>query len=204
MYHPGLKKYLPDSLGSQVIIDLEAACGSGVKTGEIYQVGIVGFGALDCYQAEILISPEAYENFADREAFTIDGGALTFNVKSPYWQEVLERGVTDLYEAALNIESQLHVMQSVTDAPLVVYCRGTDYDIALLSHFFSVLGFKVPWHHRNTRDLRTLYAMHPWFTPKAGNHSALDDARTEKSNLVTLAQRSAYFNEYASYRHGTD
>lgn len=67
-----------------------------------------------------------------------------------------------------------------------IWCRGLNFDIAMLEHAYKELGRAVPWKYNKVRDIRT--ALH--FIPEknlikpARKHHALDDAVADMKNLV--------------------
>jgi inhibitor of KinA sporulation pathway (predicted exonuclease) len=66
----------------------------------------------------------------------------------------------------------------------IIWCKGTDFDIAILTHAYRWLNLPTPWKYSNVRDCRTLYKL-AGFSPDKANHNALDDARNQAKDLLT-------------------
>lgn len=45
---------------------------------------------------------------------------------------------------------------SSVDSNRVYWAKGPDFDMVILGSLFADVGMHIPWHHRSTRDVRTL------------------------------------------------
>lgn len=60
-----------------------------------------------------------------------------------------------------------------------VWAHGSAFDVVLLEEAYRRYGIPIPWHHRDIRDTRTIYALRPDIQPlfEGMKHNALDDAK---------------------------
>jgi len=60
----------------------------------------------------------------------------------------------------------------------IIWCKGTDFDTAILTHAYNQLYIPVPWKYNNVRDCRTIYKVLGLF-PEPAQHNALQDAQAQ-------------------------
>lgn len=64
-----------------------------------------------------------------------------------------------------------------------VWGHGSSFDISIIEHAMRQYGIKTPWSHRDVRDTRTMYALHPSQARlKAafrGTHNAVEDCKDQ-------------------------
>lgn len=89
--------------------------------------------------------------------------------------------------AAAEFINWIEAMEHKYQARAVIWTRGLDFDIPILTNLLSFHGFKNPWHHRNVRDIRTLGALFPEVKVVRGDHSALGDVRAAATYMSQLA-----------------
>lgn len=72
-----------------------------------------------------------------------------------------------------------------------VWCRGTDFDITILTHAFKFYKFETPWKYNEVRDLRTLVKVFPniEFPIKYKVHHALIDAIAQSEHLKRILSK---------------
>jgi len=80
---------------------------------------------------------------------------------------------------------------SVFDSP-IIWCKGTDFDIAILTHAMNQHNIKPAWKYNNVRDCRTVFKLFPGAKeaiPENKNpHNALDDAIHQAAQLAYIAR----------------
>lgn len=64
----------------------------------------------------------------------------------------------------------------------VIWCKGTDFDVAILTNAYNSLYIPMPWKYNNVRDCRTVFKLSKIDVTKAG-HNALQDAIEQASDL---------------------
>lgn len=71
---------------------------------------------------------------------------------------------------------------------IILWCRGTDFDIPKLRSMFAEASIPVPWKYNNVRDLRTLSKLFPLIkAPTNPNpHNALADAEYQAMHAATI------------------
>lgn len=69
------------------------------------------------------------------------------------------------------------------NAEPVIWCKGTDFDVAILTHAYNQMSVAVPWKYNNTRDCRTIFKIAN-YTPKKAEHNALQDAIEQADDLL--------------------
>lgn len=81
------------------------------------------------------------------------------------------------------------------------WCKGTDFDIAILEREATRAGVGVPWKYWQVRDLRTLMKRLPYVSLPVPSdhvpHSALSDAVHQHNNLAYFSYRLQQFHHYA-------
>lgn len=72
-----------------------------------------------------------------------------------------------------------------------IWCKGTDFDVAILAHAYNQFNFPVPWKYNAVRDLRTLAKEFPEIlkTKEIPSHNALDDAKQQAYWLIEILRR---------------
>ena len=67
----------------------------------------------------------------------------------------------------------------------IIWCKGTDFDTAILAHAFTSYGYPVPWKYNNVRDMRTLKKLHPQipYHENPQPHNALWDAINQAQHV---------------------
>lgn len=65
----------------------------------------------------------------------------------------------------------------------VIWCKGTDFDVAILANAYQQMYLLVPWKYNNIRDCRTMFKVAQW-EPKKANHNALQDASDQAIDLL--------------------
>lgn len=94
-------------------------------------------------------------------------------------------GSTSLGRALENFRKflQIPIEDNIIPEP-IIWCKGTDFDVAILTHAYNQLYLPVPWKYNNVRDCRTLFkvlSIGEW--PTQNNHNALDDAVNQATRL---------------------
>lgn len=86
---------------------------------------------------------------------------------------------------------------SALRAEPIIWCKGTDFDTAILAHAYAHNRIEIPWKYNNVRDVRTLKKLHPQLTYATNHqpHHALQDAINQ---AVHLSQIFAY-NQYLQW-----
>jgi hypothetical protein len=78
----------------------------------------------------------------------------------------------------------------------IIWCKGTDFDTAILAHAFKQLEMEVPWKYSAVRDFRTLKKLFPVpAVPNPNAHHALGDALHQAAELRELAVKYSFVLE---------
>lgn len=132
----------------------------------------------------LLINPATYQ----AGAFVTNPETVAWHEKrDPTYQALLESSGEHPTAAASSFVTWLYAMEDKYQARTVIWTRGTDFDIPVLSNFLKFFGHKLPWHYRNVRDIRTLGAMFPEIKVVLGDHTALGDVRAAATYMNQLA-----------------
>lgn len=74
---------------------------------------------------------------------------------------------------------------STLRAEPIIWCKGTDFDTAILSNAYAQYKFPLPWKYNAVRDFRTVKKLFPHYSypvnPNA--HHALSDAKHQAEEL---------------------
>lgn len=71
----------------------------------------------------------------------------------------------------------------------IIWCKGTDFDTAILSHAYNQMRLSIPWKYSNVRDCRTLFKIDRVPQDKNNSHNALDDAINQANHLLDVMVR---------------
>ena len=76
----------------------------------------------------------------------------------------------------------------------IIWCKGTDFDTAILAHAYAQYGYPVPWKYNNIRDMRTLKKCHPQlhYIQNPNPHHALQDAINQANHLNQIFAYNQY------------
>ena len=78
----------------------------------------------------------------------------------------------------------------------IIWCKGTDFDTAILSHAYKQFDMEVPWKYNSVRDFRTmkkLFPVHMVSNPNA--HHALGDALHQAMELKEMCAKYSFVLE---------
>lgn len=102
-----------------------------------------------------------------------------------------DRGTTSLTDA---LRSFREYLLRITKRP-IIWCKGTDFDTAILAHAYRQQGVDAPWRYNDVRDFRTIKKMFSESlvvtAPNLNPHNALADAvhQAKELQLLGLALR---------------
>ena len=106
-----------------------------------------------------------------------------------WWKQqgsIPDRGTIPL-TAALNQFSRY--LANLTVRP-IIWCKGTDFDVAILAHAYKQVGIPVPWKYNDVRDFRTIKKMFEESIDQQikneNPHNALDDAIFQARQLDSI------------------
>lgn len=72
---------------------------------------------------------------------------------------------------------------TMIDRETLVWCKGKEFDIAIIENMFYDLDLKTPWHYRNTMCMRTAGGLLRAFggeeVKPAVTHNAMEDAKSQ-------------------------
>lgn len=90
-------------------------------------------------------------------------------------------------EHAIQLFHEYLVSSSVNQS-IVLWSRGTDFDIPLLYSLYAEAKLTPPWKYSNVRDLRTLDKLLPGFAPTrmTAKHNAVEDAIYQAQHAAAI------------------
>lgn len=190
MYLKKEDRYVPDSEGLILVVDIEAAAQKGWQRGEVYEIALVGVN--HSWSMELYIRPGSYA----RTRFAINAEATEFLRNEhgvEYFDWLEDVGISWDIAARFLYEQILHLKDNFKE--VVLWSQGNDYDFPLLEHFLGQAGLTVPWHYRNQRCLRTMRSQFPDLPYAKGTHRAITDAEAGAHNLRLLqGQQLPYYD----------
>lgn len=70
----------------------------------------------------------------------------------------------------------------------IIWCKGTDFDTAILSHAYAQHKLTLPWKYNSVRDFRTVKKLFPHynFPANPNAHHALADAKHQAEELRAI------------------
>ena len=66
----------------------------------------------------------------------------------------------------------------------IIWCKGTDFDVAILTNAYKQYDIPVPWKYNNIRDCRTVFKVAN-IVPIKASHNALKDAKDQAEDLMS-------------------
>lgn len=196
MYNPYLKKFQPDSKGALICLDTETlSMEQNAILSEIAFLQVAPFGAET--SLEIHLSPDAYHDKIGN--FDLNEETVAFhdkNHKGDYIWLLNQRSHPSSQIAADQIIAYL---AQFTDSqiPVVIFCRGTDFDPPRLKHFLAVHGYDLNQyvHYRNFRDIRSQEAIF-YVGEVRGDHTAMGDCVALKKQMLMMAHKHLTYADY--------
>ncbi len=95
-------------------------------------------------------------------------------------------GTLSLLHALMDLRTYF---EQLTTRP-IIWCKGTDFDVAILDHAYKQVGLQVPWKYNDVRDFRTIKKVFPdRVDPNLTNeypHNALEDAIFQARQLTSI------------------
>lgn len=162
---------------SHVMIDIETL-GLQINS-DIIAIGVVVFDAHGII--------EQHEWFCNLQDSHVDGNTLQWHLNSnaKFIHNWAEAEKVALYIALSNLAKVI----KPTD---IVWCKSTDFDIAMIRYWLNKFGLQTPWHYRNIRDYRTTANLFPSIAMKESyaKHSALNDCMNQAEHLIALHDAS--------------
>lgn len=175
-------KYEPDHLKIQFVLDLETL--SLQSNAAIIDIALVEVGR-GGRQFSVQIKPSSYNEIS---GFDISEQTIQWHAKNnPAFFALCETRGESPQTAAVKLNEFLRDIQEMEGKQVLFHIQGVDFDKPILQNLMSQLGFQPEWHYRNFRDLRTIQAMTPAISYVAGNHTALEDAKASKDDLIKRA-----------------
>lgn len=82
----------------------------------------------------------------------------------------------------------------------IIWCKGTDFDTAILADAYKSFGQNTPWKYNNVRDMRTLVKVMPWVIAPVNPtlHNALSDAQNQAEHIVRCLTQLDYLRTFYS------
>lgn len=160
-----------------IMVDLETW--DTTSTAVILSIGAVVIGAPDqeCPQFYVEVDP--------RTQYMRTKSIDTMN----WWEQQGNcpcNGTTSLVDALFKFREYL---TKITARP-IIWCKGTDFDTAILAHAYRQQGVDAPWRYNDVRDFRTIKKMFSESlvvtAPNLNPHNALADAVHQAKELQFL------------------
>lgn len=96
------------------------------------------------------------------------------------------QGTTYIQDALADFKKYLSALR----AEPIIWCKGTDFDTAILSHAYAQHKLLLPWKYNSVRDFRTVQRLFPHynFPANPNAHHALADAKHQAEELRAILQ----------------
>lgn len=194
MYNPWTKQFRPDSEAAILALDIETlSLAHNALITEIALMQVTPVGGIASF--EKYIHPDDYETKITH--FDISEETLSFHdrLKGDYLWELRQKSAfsQDIADALFMFLCEFRDIRQ----PVVIYCRGTDFDPPRLKHFMQVHGYDLGElvHYRNFRDLRTVENLFNMAVVQ-GDHSAINDVLALRNQLITASHSDPVFHTY--------
>jgi hypothetical protein len=170
-----------------VYIDIETMATSAGAV--VYELGVLRFSGYPHFEEK---AGEVYLlHTKDQGARKIDADTVCWMGKTegriPALQRAMKEGLS-----VREVYGDLQASGYFKGRPLV-WCRGTDFDIAILRNLFEGIEAQPPWHWGMTRDFRTILKVADWMGieeyTKDIPHDALGDCRADLAQLGKVLRR---------------
>lgn len=162
-----------------VMIDIETL---GLRiNSDILAIGICKFDQTGAFHAK-------KEFFLNLQDSAIDSDTLQWHLKanSSFILSWANSSKTELTNVLL------YELEKIIAKDTIVWCKSTDFDIAMLRYWLDKYGIKYPWYYRNIRDYRTIANLFPEHKMEEHYpaHSALNDCLNQARHLIKLNEIS--------------
>lgn len=185
-----------------MMVDLETL-GSSPRAA-FTQLGIALFPAEPLASPEIHYHSQLYVDLDSclRVGLAVDGSTIAWWLRHENRAAQLE-----MAKEGQPIEVVLNTFRQIVERhqPRHIWCRGPDFDIAILRLAHDLTGLKWPFKHSAGRDLRTLAEVFPVDYPeRAGDeteHIAVHDAVHQATHLqLCLREKKTMTDAAEAYR----
>ena len=97
---------------------------------------------------------------------------------------LMPQGTTPIVDALQSFSRWLSALR----AEPIIWCKGTDFDTAILSHAYLQYHIPLPWKYNSIRDFRTVKKLFPHyqFPANPNAHNALADAKHQAEELRAI------------------
>lgn len=97
---------------------------------------------------------------------------------------LMPKGETNIAAGLLKFSTWISSLR----ADPIIWCKGTDFDTAILSHAYNQYKLTVPWKYNSVRDFRTVKKLFPSYNFPANPHAhdALADAKHQAEELKAI------------------
>lgn len=96
-----------------------------------------------------------------------------------------QQGNPPIYGTLPLVDALAHLsnwLKEFSEEP-IIWCKGTDFDVTILSHAYKSFGVPTPWKYSNVRDCRTLFKLCK-LARNNPTHNALEDAQAQSDMLI--------------------
>ena len=175
-----------------MMVDLETLATS--VDAHILSIGAVVFDPTEMTGLEGLVNPPSFRltmNSEGQPGRHIDPATVR------WWfeQDQAARDVLLRVQSRLSLSTALEAMRRVykENGCAAVWSNGSNFDLSILDHAYrTTMGGRPPWHYRDVRDTRTLWAvLPPAYPDNPCKHDPLWDAACQaqavQSSLLRLS-----------------
>jgi len=169
-----------------VMVDLET-----MATG--YRAAIVSIGAVVFDVVDGSLGDRFYETI---NLSTCQSAGQSIDASTVLWWLVQDRGAqSELIHGKMGLEVALREFARWLPNKSCVWGNGSNFDNRILREAYELIGRTCPWHYRDDRDMRTLFAFAKTFGVKSEilftgmKHNALDDAEHQAEIVCDIYQQ---------------
>lgn len=123
-----------------------------------------------------------------RELYPHQAGRTESQDTLDWWSRQANKpnGTLDLPSALIQFSQWIASLRATP----IIWCKGLDFDVAILNHAFRQCAIQIPWKYNHVRDCRTLEWMFEEKIDKTikndNAHNALADAKYQSDVLLSL------------------
>jgi exodeoxyribonuclease VIII len=103
-----------------------------------------------------------------------------------WWMRQSDESRQVLTGSAVSLRACCELFAAWIGKDCELWGNGADFDNAIMSNAYRMVGLEQPWHYTANRCFRTVKALYPQieFERIGTHHSALDDAKSQALHLI--------------------
>lgn len=173
---------------NQIMIDIETF--DTKNTAVILSIGAVRFNI----ENKKIFEDDAFYTTMKIEDQKLQGRTISTDTML-WWMSQSQEAKNETFTEVTLLDIALQSLRSWIPSKSPVWANSPTFDLSILRHAYESFEIKCPWHYRDERDCRTMYALAKDLelsldtTEAHTAHNALSDAIKQAGHMIQIYQR---------------